>query len=221
MVSGLLRHGCTECGLSFGPPVQPHRPADTAELTRAEVDAVHESWRRMGDLERTSEELAAEADAKLAADAEAIHESWRRADQGRASLDNDIARGLRVVSKPGGIVQSGDDPAAFAPPRPSFGSRFSTRKAWSSASIDRSASLSLLDAARRYLTDDRDGFASGWRGNRELVVSMAGNGDWYVSVLPEGHKAGPTVRITTSGQRLHGIVSAIAAVYQALPESSK
>lgn len=47
---------------------------------------------------------------------------------------------------------------------------------------------------RRYLTDDRD-----LKPRHELVVSRGGNSDWYVQVLPEGHRMGPGVRICTSG----------------------
>lgn len=48
---------------------------------------------------------------------------------------------------------------------------------------------------RRFLTDDCD------LDEYELMVvdNRAGNGDWYISVLPKGHKIGPTVRICTSG----------------------
>jgi len=33
----------------------------------------------------------------------------------------------------------------------------------------------------RYFTDDRDG-----RKRNELVITIGGNGDWYVAVVPEG-----------------------------------
>jgi hypothetical protein len=65
-----------------------------------------------------------------------------------------------------------------------------------------------------YLTDDRDS-----RERHELVIMQAGNGDWYVSVLPEKHRIGPTVRLCTSGgasSRVPGLVAAIASAYRAL-----
>jgi len=33
----------------------------------------------------------------------------------------------------------------------------------------------------RYLTDDRD-----FKDRNELVITLGGNGDWYVAVVPEG-----------------------------------
>lgn len=63
---------------------------------------------------------------------------------------------------------------------------------------------------RRFLSDDAD---QDW-GRYELVVhdGRAGNGDWYISVLPAGHKVGPTVRICTSG--------GAAASHPALPAAA-
>lgn len=46
----------------------------------------------------------------------------------------------------------------------------------------------------RWLTDDRD-----LENRLELVVMPGGNGDWYVSVVPEGQFAAHGVRICTSG----------------------
>ena len=66
---------------------------------------------------------------------------------------------------------------------------------------------------RRYLTGDAD------VERLELVVAPPdGNGDWYVSILPEGHKIGPTVRVPTSGARREHehVASAVAGLYYAL-----
>jgi hypothetical protein len=51
-----------------------------------------------------------------------------------------------------------------------------------------------------------------------LHVSQGGNGDWYISVLPEGAKIGPTVRLTTSGspRGFDGVPIAMANLYRAL-----
>ncbi len=68
---------------------------------------------------------------------------------------------------------------------------------------------------RRCATDDRDIDPD----RHELHVGLGGNGDWYLSVLPEGHKLGPTVRISTSGgaeQRYPGIGVALADLYRVL-----
>jgi hypothetical protein len=67
----------------------------------------------------------------------------------------------------------------------------------------------------RYLTDDRDG-----KRRNELVIEIGGNGDWYVSVVPEGEgTAGRGVRLSTSGgaaTRAPGLTSGIAIAYKAL-----
>lgn len=66
----------------------------------------------------------------------------------------------------------------------------------------------------RYLTDDRD-----MRERHELVIMHASNGDWYVSVLPEGHAIGPTVRLCTSGgasSYAPGLTVAVSQAYRAL-----
>ncbi len=78
---------------------------------------------------------------------------------------------------------------------------------------------------RRYLTHDCD------QGRVELVVQAGGNGDWYVSIVPESHRIarlaglpGETprlhscVRVTTSGERRehHGAAAAVAALYRAM-----
>ena len=76
----------------------------------------------------------------------------------------------------------------------------------------------VWEGPRRYLTDDCD------QKRLELVVMPPmGNGDWYVSVLPEGHKIGPTVRVTTSGMRpgYEGVAGAVMALYRALPPAVK
>lgn len=67
----------------------------------------------------------------------------------------------------------------------------------------------------RYLTDDRDG-----RRRNELVIMQGGNGDWYVSVVPEGTGTlGKAVRICTSGgaaSAAPGLGVAIADAYRAI-----
>lgn len=74
---------------------------------------------------------------------------------------------------------------------------------------------------RRYLSDDADIDGHEY----ELVIhdGRAGNGDWYISVLPKGHKIGPTVRVRTSGgeaARLPGFVAAINQAYEALDRTA-
>lgn len=71
----------------------------------------------------------------------------------------------------------------------------------------------LSRGPRRYLTGDAD------MERLELVVAPPdGNGDWYISVLPEGDKIGPTVRVPTSGARREHqhVASAVAGLYCAL-----
>lgn len=67
----------------------------------------------------------------------------------------------------------------------------------------------------RYLTDDRD-----TRNRHELVISFGGNGDWYVSVVPEGEVTfGRAVRLCTSGgasTAVPGLTPAIADAFRAL-----
>lgn len=64
-----------------------------------------------------------------------------------------------------------------------------------------------------YLTDDADID----RHRNTLQIFMGGNGDWYVSVAPEGEgDIGRGVRITTSGSRVPGLGNAIAGAYRAL-----
>jgi hypothetical protein len=66
----------------------------------------------------------------------------------------------------------------------------------------------------RYTTDDRD------REERlDLVIQQGGNGDWYVSVVPEGHAAIRGVRLSTSGGAsfaVPGLTGAIADAYRAM-----
>ena len=48
---------------------------------------------------------------------------------------------------------------------------------------------------------------------------LGGNGDYYLSVCPENHNGGPTIRIETSGgasTRNHEMVIAIAMLHKAL-----
>lgn len=77
---------------------------------------------------------------------------------------------------------------------------------------------------RRYLTNDMD------QGRVELLITMGGNGDWYIAIVPEGQhiarlaepddmpRLHACVRITTSGERRehHGAAAAVAALYRAL-----
>lgn len=66
----------------------------------------------------------------------------------------------------------------------------------------------------RFLTDDRD-----HEERFELNIFPGGNGDWYVSVLPEGHRLGPTVRVSTSGgaaRSVPGLGIAISRAYRAM-----
>ena len=66
----------------------------------------------------------------------------------------------------------------------------------------------------RYLTDDRD-----VPNRHELVIMFGGNGDWYVSVVPEGEKASRGVRICTSGGASFaapGLTNAIANAFRAI-----
>lgn len=71
----------------------------------------------------------------------------------------------------------------------------------------------------RYLTDDRDE-----RHRNELVISVGGNGDWYVAVVPEGEGTiGRAVRICTSGgasSAAPGLGVAIARAFQALANAN-
>lgn len=65
----------------------------------------------------------------------------------------------------------------------------------------------------RYLTDDADID----RHRNELRIFMGGNGDWYVSIAPEGEgDIGRGVRIVTSGSRVPGLAVAIANAYRAI-----
>lgn len=72
--------------------------------------------------------------------------------------------------------------------------------------------------AVRYLTDDRDALRP-----NELVIEQGGNGDWYVSVVPQGQgNIGKAVRLCTSGgasSRCPGLTGAIAAAYKAIQKS--
>lgn len=70
------------------------------------------------------------------------------------------------------------------------------------------------DDEARYLTDDRD-----QPDRHELKIMQGGNGDWYVSVLPEGDRLGPSVRLCTSGGASFaapGLTVAIAQAYRAM-----
>jgi hypothetical protein len=66
---------------------------------------------------------------------------------------------------------------------------------------------------RRYLTDDRDMEEH----PMELRLFMGENGDWYMSVLPQGDRyTKHCVRITTSGSRYPGMSAALAALHRAM-----
>ena len=71
----------------------------------------------------------------------------------------------------------------------------------------------------RYLTDDRD-----IRDRNELVIMQGDNGDWYVSVVPEGQGCiGKGVRLCTSGgasSRCPGLTVAIAQAYRAIASNN-
>ncbi len=63
----------------------------------------------------------------------------------------------------------------------------------------------------RYLDDMRDG--------HELVILLDDQGDVYVSVLPEGHRIGPTVRLCASGgaaERAPGLLQAMREAHRAI-----
>lgn len=71
----------------------------------------------------------------------------------------------------------------------------------------------------RFLTDDRDE-----AGRMELVIQQGGNGDWYVSVVPEGQAATRGVRVCTSGgasAAAPGLTRAIASAFRALAEARR
>lgn len=74
----------------------------------------------------------------------------------------------------------------------------------------------------RFLTDDRD-LPKDER--NELVIMQGGNGDWYVSVVPEGTgTVGKAVRICTSGgasTQVPGLTLAILRAYEAISGAQK
>ena len=67
----------------------------------------------------------------------------------------------------------------------------------------------------RYLTDDRDA-----KKRNELVITLGGNGDWYVAVVPEGEGTiNRGIRICTSGGASFaapGLAGAIAKAFEAI-----
>lgn len=74
---------------------------------------------------------------------------------------------------------------------------------------------------RRYRTHDVD------LGDVELLIGPGENGDWYVSIVPRGHKTSrlktgedACVRVTTSGERpgFERAANAVRLLYEALPE---
>ena len=68
----------------------------------------------------------------------------------------------------------------------------------------------------RYRSDDRD--LEGH--DLDLVISMGGNGDWYVSIVKHGEPIGPCVRVTTSGALpgKEAVAGRVAELYKALME---
>ena len=72
----------------------------------------------------------------------------------------------------------------------------------------------------RYLTDDRD-----FKDRNELVITLGGNGDWYVAVVPEGQGTiGRGVRICTSGgasSGAPGLPVAIANAFHSLIKANR
>ena len=75
----------------------------------------------------------------------------------------------------------------------------------------------MIQESVRYLTDDRDE-----KRPNELVISQGNNGDWYVSVVPQGEgEIGRGVRLCTSGgasTRCPGLTVAISRAYRAIVE---
>jgi hypothetical protein len=73
-----------------------------------------------------------------------------------------------------------------------------------------------FEKPRRYRSGDRDLQGQ----DLDLVLSMGGNGDWYVMVVKHGEKLGPAVRVTSSGipSNCGNIPAALAQLYNALPE---
>lgn len=66
---------------------------------------------------------------------------------------------------------------------------------------------------RVYRSDDANGMV--------LHVSQAPDGDYYVMIMPEGHKASDhCVRVTTSGQRYTKVMLAVAALFRAMREEN-
>lgn len=78
----------------------------------------------------------------------------------------------------------------------------------------------MLQEPVRYLTDDRD-----HKRRNELVIAQGHNGDWYVSVVPEGTGTiGRGVRLCTSGGAsiaCPGLTAAISAAYKAISPEAK
>lgn len=67
------------------------------------------------------------------------------------------------------------------------------------------------DGEARYRDDQREGY--------ELVIYLDEQGDAYVSVLPEGHKIGPSVRLCASGgasSLAPGLLPAIRRAFEAI-----
>jgi hypothetical protein len=77
------------------------------------------------------------------------------------------------------------------------------------------ATVTTTREERYYLTDDCD------QCDMEMRLSSGGNGDWYLSILPQGDLfTRQCVRITTSGSRYPGAAAAIAMLYRAMTTGS-
>lgn len=72
-----------------------------------------------------------------------------------------------------------------------------------------------------YITDDRD---MPPEDQRALVISMGGNGDWYVQVTGINGRSTEGVRLCTSGgasNKVPGLTAAIAEAYRCMIASQK
>lgn len=76
--------------------------------------------------------------------------------------------------------------------------------------------------AARYTTDNRD---LPEEDQRDLIISIGANGDWYVAIAPTGGETtAEVVRLCTSGGasfRCPGLTIAIAEAYRAITASTR
>jgi hypothetical protein len=140
--------------------------------------------------------------------------------------DREQAREGRVISFPVRVSHEPDDDPEFSLIRDATGRALDPEEivlalnAFAPLSVASETEQHIASAdwttPRSYLTDDRD-----QRGERhKLMIQWGNNGDWYVSVIPEGYLIGPTVRLCTSGgasSRCPGLTKAISDAYQAMP----